>query len=709
MLKVFLAKRKPDAHESLKRHSLPVPAQLANFINLSLSQVLPVVFIYDTIDPRIDQKSRYPSKTMSSTKSSSRARPAVSAPPNSPRTEENQGYRRGRAIRSCLECRRRKMRCNRSRPCQNCNRFCRDCVYLPFPDWPSGASINVKAENSSQSPEQGVGRAIPSYASAQRTGLIQTSPFTHNHDHSFDPDTLAHHDGFYDSDADDQPLEVGLQIGRLCITERMNGFFRPQVANQITALLSQPARSVPPYDPQTSYGEPSNRHPAQPTQTAASPHYVVVERVSPLEPSPSLLATAAQSFLPQSRLELPTREELQLLCYQYWSAVDPLAHIVHKPSFEEERRKYLPHGQLIDTTPASFRALLLAMCLAAAVSLPLTQAERVLGVTQQTLVGRLKNATEKALADASFMNSVKIQTLQAFTVYMIPQCRAEISRSHTVYVGALIRLARGAGLNRDASVPEMDPVDCQVRRLLWHQIGFLELSTAEAQGTQPAVYDNDFNTPLPLNIQDDALGRPNNDSVSASFWTDATLSIIRSECCMLHRLVIGQRLRFENGQTDLKTVQHLVNVHKTRIERQYLQNLDEAIPIQRCAMLIGQIFNARCDAILLHRHSRFDVNTGLQTDVREAYVHLLTDRACSSSSSNVLILTRNSIGSSNPALQYARAPPHSRPTRSSHLGLGTPEHTTDTNGPSSSLWKSTATPIAPTSIASTASSTTSSE
>lgn len=291
----------------------------------------------------------------------------------------------------------------------------------------------------------------------------------------------------------------------------------------------------------------------------------------------------------------------------------------------------------------------------------------------------------------------------------IPQCRAEISRSHTVYVGALIRLARGAGLNRDASVPEMDPVDCQVRRLLWHQIGFLELSTAEAQGTQPAVYDNDFNTPLPLNIQDDALGRPNNDSVSASFWTDATLSIIRSECCMLHRLVIGQRLRFENGQTDLKTVQHLVNVHKTRIERQYLQNLDEAIPIQRCAMLIGQIFNARCDAILLHRHSRFDVNTGLQTDVREAYVHLLTDRACSSSSSNVLILTRNSIGSSNPALQYARAPPHSRPTRSSHLGLGTPEHTTDTNGPSSSLWKSTATPIAPTSIASTASSTTSSE
>lgn len=209
----------------------------------------------------------------------------------------------------------------------------------------------------------------------------------------------------------------------------------------------------------------------------------------------------------------------------------------------------------------------------------------------------------------------------------ITLCRAEISRSHAVYVAALIRLGRGAGLNRDASGPEMDPIDCQVRRLLWHQISFLELLTAEAQGPHPAVYHADFSTPLPLNIQDETLGRRNNDSISTSGWTDAlpwtdaTLSIIRSECCMLQRLVIGQRLRNQNGQTDLNTVQHLINVQKTRIERQYLQNLDEAIPIQRCAKLIGQLFNARCDAILLHRHSRFDVNTGLHADVREMYVH----------------------------------------------------------------------------------------
>lgn len=178
---------------------------------------------------------------MSSTKPTPRPRPANSAPPNSPRIEENPGYRRGRAIRSCLECRRRKMRCNRSRPCQNCNRFCRDCIYLPFPEWPSGASNSVKVEGSSQSPEQGGGRGVPPFHSDdQHTGLVQPSPFTHHHPQGYAPGTVTRHDGRCDMDADDESLDVPLQIGKLSITEKTGAFFKPHVANQvsITHLLT---------------------------------------------------------------------------------------------------------------------------------------------------------------------------------------------------------------------------------------------------------------------------------------------------------------------------------------------------------------------------------------------------------------------------------------------------------------------------------------
>jgi len=33
-------------------------------------------------------------------------------------------------ITSCLECRRRKLKCNKSHPCTNCTKFNRDCVFL---------------------------------------------------------------------------------------------------------------------------------------------------------------------------------------------------------------------------------------------------------------------------------------------------------------------------------------------------------------------------------------------------------------------------------------------------------------------------------------------------------------------------------------------------------------------------------------------------
>lgn len=38
--------------------------------------------------------------------------------------------RRNRQINSCLECRRRKLKCDKQAPCANCTRFKRDCMYI---------------------------------------------------------------------------------------------------------------------------------------------------------------------------------------------------------------------------------------------------------------------------------------------------------------------------------------------------------------------------------------------------------------------------------------------------------------------------------------------------------------------------------------------------------------------------------------------------
>lgn len=173
---------------------------------------------------------------MSSARPTPQSRPPPSAPPNSPHTEERQGYRRGRAIRSCLECRRRKMRCNRSRPCQNCNRFCRECVYLPFPEWPSGAPANANEEGKTQSADQAGGRAHPSFDFKHHTGPGQDSPLPY-HSHGGDSYTAAKYEGTYDNDADDESLDFVLQVGRLsAITEKVGRFWKPLVTDQVSIL-----------------------------------------------------------------------------------------------------------------------------------------------------------------------------------------------------------------------------------------------------------------------------------------------------------------------------------------------------------------------------------------------------------------------------------------------------------------------------------------
>ena len=151
-------------------------------------------------------------------------------------SDQSQFSHRGRAIKSCLECRRRKMRCSRSQPCQNCSRFSRTCVYLPYPDWPSTSSPEAQRPSSQrvsglrEDLTHAPTNPIPRIRSDQRAPLTHTAS-------DIETDRHAKHDGFYDVDADDDTLDLGLQIGRLRITERVGDFFRPQVASEVSLII----------------------------------------------------------------------------------------------------------------------------------------------------------------------------------------------------------------------------------------------------------------------------------------------------------------------------------------------------------------------------------------------------------------------------------------------------------------------------------------
>ena len=194
-----------------------------------------------------------------------------------------------------------------------------------------------------------------------------------------------------------------------------------------------------------------------------------------------------------------------------------------------------------------------------------------------------------------------------------------MSRAQTSLVGALIRLAMCAGLHRDATSSDISPLECHVRGLLWYQICFLDLHTAEEQGPQPMIHDSDFDTPLPMNVDDLAFEVATLPSPSNG-WTDATFSLMRFEINNIHRLIFRERIALSKHATDLPTVRAQVESRVQAIAHKYLDHFDETIPIQRCAKLAGTSLLSRCLPMVLQIFIKIEDKSEAQHEIQSTMV-----------------------------------------------------------------------------------------
>jgi Fungal Zn(2)-Cys(6) binuclear cluster domain len=150
--------------------------------------------------------------------------------------------RRNRMITSCLECRRRKLKCDKSHPCSNCTKATRTCTFLaPALDQASQlklTEIKEKVGSLERLLERDVAR--PTISSHTERALPDDTdddlPGAED-EKDLEPSPLAVGDAVYDDDAgnaDDDMLDLGIQIGKMRITERIGGFFRPKISQEVS-------------------------------------------------------------------------------------------------------------------------------------------------------------------------------------------------------------------------------------------------------------------------------------------------------------------------------------------------------------------------------------------------------------------------------------------------------------------------------------------
>ncbi|KAH0542946.1 hypothetical protein FGG08_002715 [Glutinoglossum americanum] len=525
-------------------------------------------------------------------------------------SREERIRRRNRTITSCLECRKRKLRCNKQHPCTHCLHHGRNCLYISAAldprtqsrlaeikeEW---GSIERRLERDIARAGQNPQRDDPLPGSAKRDVLPEAG------EEELEETPMAVLDAAYEDDADDEFFDLGIQMGRMrcwnChATHSLNKTLndsrndrRSQAEKSATPELAPPsAASI--YEllmPGSTYIAPGDNRNA--------PNYFF----GGFDPNTPFMAYMTPR---------PTADRLKR---QYFDCVHPLAMLVHRPTFENQYERFWNSIAFGAEPPYSLQALYFAMMFSSAVSLNDEVIFREYGRTKQSVVNDFRMNTEAALSKAGFIRTTKLETLQAFVMYLIPLCRDEISRAHSALTATAIRIAECMGLHRDGKFFGLTPVDIHVRRLVWYQLCFLDLRTCESQGPRPIIRKEDFDTKFPLNL-DDADFTRGDPPLSVERWTDTTFSLIRFECNEMVRIIWVDRPRLEKKEVSLTAVLTTIETFKYRMEKKYSNILRNDIPIQKAAKHVMIVLICRMYVMVLHRYLNSG-QRGLQDRIRQ--------------------------------------------------------------------------------------------
>jgi hypothetical protein len=116
---------------------------------------------------------------------------------------------------------------------------------------------------------------------------------------------------------------------------------------------------------------------------------------------------------------LPAKPLVDKLIAHYWDAVHAIARTVHRPSFERQYERFWANIEADVEPRISFQAVVFAALLSSIISMPEPKVLSTFRVDKQSLVDNFRQGTEGALARANFLRTTKIETLQAFVMYLV--------------------------------------------------------------------------------------------------------------------------------------------------------------------------------------------------------------------------------------------------------------------------------------------------
>ncbi|KAI1433855.1 fungal-specific transcription factor domain-containing protein [Xylaria sp. CBS 124048] len=467
--------------------------------------------------------------------------------------------------RSCVTCRRRKVRCDKHMPCGNCRKAQIQCV---FPA-PGRAPRRPRARDPNAPPKHTSEREMELMKRLRKlegivedlSGQIEFETYKHSAANSESPEavsdmvhdierrkmaasspgespslanappghhlrsrtstgssmtsTLANVKGYHVGD-------VNKDFGKLVLNKKgrvgyVSNAFWSKITDEIEALRSETEQ----LEDDSSDSSDDENSPVTADQHADdhTDHHGFIFGYS-------------SSNVDLRRLH-PLPSQMLFYWQVYMENVDPIVKLLHVPTMTKIIKDL--RSDMSTITPG-VEALMFAIYLAAIISLEAEEVMTNFGAEKTQLISRYRFATEQALARANCLTSSDLVVLQAFVLFLILVRRFDAKFS-TMLTGLVVKIAQSLGLHRDGThFDSLSVYEIEMRRRLWWAICVLDLRSAEDQGCELTVVEQSFDTRFPLHVNDEDITHDMTEfPPERTGSTDMTFCEIRYEICAFSR------------------------------------------------------------------------------------------------------------------------------------------------------------------------------
>ncbi|KYK58478.1 hypothetical protein DCS_05494 [Drechmeria coniospora] len=489
--------------------------------------------------------------------------------------------------RSCVTCRARKVRCDKSSPCSNCRRANIACV-VPSTDRPPRWArrldrITGRSHDATQQPDApAVGQVMERLRTLE--GLVQElgAQLQQARAHSSAPSPAPAHSDRPPRASGSPPQATGSaaagpqlqsQLGRLVVADSgqsryVSSSFWSRVHDELDGLkMDTEGIAGGDYDSSDDDDDDDDDVPVETPSTSTRER----DR-TPSDRHAFVFGHNLTSPPPDSSQFHPLPSQIPFLLQVFSENVNSCARVVHVPTVHRMIRD-LRSGDLTSLTPAE-DSLLFAMYYAAVASMEEDDVATNFGNSKSDLLRKYRLGLEHALARADFLNAPDLTLVQAFAIFLILNRRHDSPRFVWMMTGLVIRMAQALGLHRDGRhFPHLTPFQVEMRRRVWWAVCMLDARASEDQGTDLTLPFASFDTRMPLNINDDDIGPDTEEMPEERVgMTDMTPTLLWCKLDDLARQIMT--VNPKDGPPSLDDQSRLLNEYYERLDRTYLQYSD---------------------------------------------------------------------------------------------------------------------------------------